>query len=77
MSEDICPLCKGSMMPGLTDVTFRRERSVVVVEGVPAKICEQCGESSIDSIVSQEIYELAEKEIQRGVSLEFLKYTAA
>lgn len=72
-----CPACKANMIDGTTDLTFRRDRSVVVIEEIPALICPQCEESSIDSGIAQKAYEIAENEILKGVSLEFLKYKAA
>ena len=71
-----CPLCKGRMKLGRTDVTFRRGRSVVVVESIPALVCENCGEASIDTSVSKTAYEIAEREIVRGAALEFRTYAA-
>lgn len=77
MNQSICVLCKGKMSPGTTDLTLRRDRSVVVVESVPALVCENCGEASIDSKIAQAVYEIAEREVMRGVALEFCKYSAA
>ncbi len=71
-----CPLCKGRMSLGRTDVTFRRGRSVVVVESIPALVCENCGEASIDVVASKAAYEIAEREIARGAALEFCTYAA-
>ncbi|PWU21036.1 MAG: hypothetical protein C5B49_03180 [Bdellovibrio sp.] len=65
------------MKDGTTELLLRRERSVVVVEGVPALVCPQCGEASIAAETSQGAYELAEKEINRGVALEFCKFRVA
>ena len=76
MTEQHCPLCKGLMKPGHTDLTFRRKRSVVVVESIPAAVCDNCGEASIDAAKSQAAYELAEREIKRGVTLEFCTFAA-
>lgn len=72
-----CPLCKAEMKKGKTELTLKRNRSVVVIEDVPAMVCSQCGEASIDLTVSQAAYKMAEKEIERGVALEFCKFRAA
>jgi YgiT-type zinc finger domain-containing protein len=72
-----CPLCKTKMNEGKTALTLQRERSVVVIEDIPAMVCPQCGEASIDALTSQAAYEIAEKEIQRGVALEFCMFRAA
>lgn len=77
MSQINCPVCKTEMVNGFTEIVMRRERSIVVVEAVPALVCPQCGEASIDSKTSQSAYLLAEKEISRGVALEFCKYDVA
>ena len=74
MTEAKCPLCKATMSEGKTDLTLRRGRSVVVVEGVPALVCQACGEASLSSDVSQTVYTLADREASRGVALEFCTY---
>ncbi len=76
MTESRCPLCKGEMAEGTTDVTLRRGRSVVVVQSVPGLICQDCGEASLDSKIAAAVYGLAEKEIEKGVSLEFCIFAA-
>ena len=75
-AETTCPVCKGKMAPGRTDLTLRRDRSVVVVEDIPALVCEHCGEASLDAETSKAAYDLAEREIRRGVSLEFCTFAA-
>ena len=76
MKEFHCPLCKGKMINGVTDLTIRKGKSVVVIEQIPAVVCEQCGEASIDAQTSQKVYVIAERELERGEELEFLKYVA-
>ena len=77
MMGSICVLCRGTMKPGSTDLTLRRGRSVVVVESIPALVCENCGEASLDSTTAQSVHDLAAREVARGVALEFCKYGAA
>jgi len=72
-----CPACKTAMEPGKTELILKRDRNVVVIEDVPAMVCPQCGEASIDAKNSNAAYSLAEKEITRGVALEFCKFQAA
>lgn len=72
-----CPACKAEMQKGNTELTFKRDRSVVVIEDIPAMVCPQCGEASIEASISQIIYEIADREIKRGVALEFCKFKAA
>ena len=77
MKKNKCPICKGEMKKGETDLTMRRERSVVVVESVPALVCQDCGEAVIDATTSQRVYEVAQEEIMGGTALGFRKYEAA
>lgn len=72
-----CPLCAGLMINGETEIIFRRQRNVVVVEKIPALVCQHCGEATINSVISQQVYELADKEIKRGVTLEFCNFRVA
>ena len=44
-----CPLCEGNKTEGTTTYTVDLGFGVVVVRGVPAKICTQCGEEWIDA----------------------------
>ncbi|MGK5088576.1 type II toxin-antitoxin system MqsA family antitoxin, partial [Bdellovibrionota bacterium FG-2] len=68
MNTPICVLCRGTMKSGTTDLTLRRGRSVVVIESVPALVCENCGEASLDAKTAQTVHELAEREVARGVA---------
>lgn len=65
------------MSVGVTDLVFRRERSVIVIENVPALVCVQCGESSVESKIAQIAFDMAQKEIAKGVSLEFCNFKVA
>jgi len=77
MNNIKCPVCKTEMEQGKTELVMRRKKSVVVIEEVPALVCPQCEEASIDSEVSKKAYNIAEKELNWGVALEFCKYQAA
>jgi YgiT-type zinc finger domain-containing protein len=44
-----CVVCRsGETKPGTATVTVEREGAVVVVRGVPARICENCGEEYLE-----------------------------
>ncbi|MBN2471319.1 MAG: type II toxin-antitoxin system MqsA family antitoxin, partial [Anaerolineae bacterium] len=44
MSET-CNVCKGSLRPQHTTYTQWYEGRLIVIENVPAQVCEQCGET--------------------------------
>ena len=69
-----CPTCKSLMEIGSTELIFKRERSVIVVEDVPALVCKQCGEATVELKSSKMSHDIADREIKRGVALEFAKF---
>ena len=50
-----CPLCEGNKTEGTITYTVDLGFGVVVVRGVPAKICTQCGEEWIDASVARSL----------------------
>jgi YgiT-type zinc finger domain-containing protein len=76
-NEDTCPVCKGKMENGITDLSMRRKQSVVIVEEIPALVCSNCGEAIIESMVAQKAYDLAAEYLRPGKSLEFCKFDVA
>jgi YgiT-type zinc finger domain-containing protein len=72
-----CSLCKtGVTHPGKTTVTLERDESVVVIRGVPAEICEDCGEYFLDEVTAREVYTSAEQACSRHVEVEIQRYAA-
>ena len=43
-----CPLCKGKMLKGFTNLSFGTGENLLVVKDVPALVCEQCGDSFVE-----------------------------
>ena len=51
-----CLICKrSSTEPGTTTVTLERDGLIMVITGVPAQICEICGEAYVDEKVASEL----------------------
>jgi YgiT-type zinc finger domain-containing protein len=70
-----CPICKiGETEQGNTTVTLTRDDFTLVVKEVPARICTNCGEDYIDSIVVRELLELAERMAKNGSLVDIRKY---
>ena len=50
-----CPVCKqGETEPGKATVTLERDSLTLVVKGVPARVCRNCGEEYIDDSIPQD-----------------------
>jgi YgiT-type zinc finger domain-containing protein len=55
-----CIVChNGETRPGTTTVTFHREGQTVVVNEVPAEVCENCGEAYVAEDVTAQVLEIA------------------
>lgn len=72
-----CVICKsGDLLPGTVTVTLERKETVLVIKGVPAQVCTQCGEYYLDETTTLRLYEQAEKALERNAELEVLRYAA-
>ena len=72
-----CPLCKtGEAGAGSTTVTLQRGETTVVVKGVPADVCDSCGEYYLSEAVTRKVMELAEAAVGRGAEVEILRFAA-
>jgi hypothetical protein len=55
---------------------LERNESILVFKQVPADICDNCGEVYLESEINQALLSQAEKELQRGVFLEMVNFSA-
>lgn len=73
-----CVICKhGDTIPGKVTVTLERGGMALVIKGVPARVCENCGEAYLDEETSRLLLETAEKAVCAGVQVEIREYFAA
>jgi YgiT-type zinc finger domain-containing protein len=73
-----CLICrKGSTKPGTTTVTLERSGLIMVIKGVPAQVCKNCGEAYVDQKVALELLASAEKAAKAGVEVEIREYVTA
>lgn len=73
-----CVICKnGELRPGVTSVTLTRQNMTLVFKGVPARICDNCGEEYIDETTSERLLEIAEEAVKAGVQVDVRDYVAA
>lgn len=72
-----CLICKqGEAKPGQATVTMQRGPCTVIFKGVPADVCENCGEHYVSEGVTQELLRRAEVAAQNGAEVEILAYAA-
>jgi YgiT-type zinc finger domain-containing protein len=73
-----CVICKkGSTQPSTTTVTLERGDLILVIKGVPAQVCENCGEAYVDEKVALELLKSAEQAARAGAQVEIRQYVTA
>jgi YgiT-type zinc finger domain-containing protein len=73
-----CVICRqGETRPGKATVTLERGGATVVIRGVPARVCDNCGEEHLDETTTAELLETADAAAQAGVQVDVRDYVAA
>lgn len=73
-----CVICKqGHTEPSTTTVTLERGELLLVVRGVPARVCTNCGEAYTDEDVAARLLAIAEEVASEGALLDVRQYVAA
>jgi len=77
MSPLQCQLCKhGSTKPGVVTVTLQRGPTTVTIKGVPAEICENCGQYYPDENATKQVMSIAEEAVKNRAEVEILSFAA-
>ena len=72
-----CVICKhGEVTPGTATVTLERDKTTLVIKGVPARVCTNCGEEYVDEETARQLLETAEAAARTGVQIEVREYAA-
>ena len=72
-----CVICRMSdTEAGLATVTLHRGECSVIIKGVPAQICKNCGEYYLGEEEASRVFELAEAAARDGAELEVQRYAA-
>ncbi|MGA2327740.1 MAG: type II toxin-antitoxin system MqsA family antitoxin [Bryobacteraceae bacterium] len=72
-----CVLCKhGDTRPGEATVTLQRGATTVILKGVPADVCQNCGEYYLSEEVTAQVLERADAAVSSGAEVEILRYAA-
>lgn len=73
-----CVICKtGVTAPGIKSFMLEQNDSIIIVKGVPAQVCNQCGEAYFDAKTTKELYEKATASLQNGAELEVIRLNKA
>lgn len=73
-----CVICKhGETQHGKATVTLERGGTTLVIKGVPAEVCMNCGEEYVSEEISALLLKTAEKAVKSGVQVDVREYAAA
>ena len=72
-----CVLCRhGDTRPGKATVTLERGETTVLIRGVPAQVCENCGEYYLSEEITENVMARAEEAVKHGAEVEILRFAA-
>jgi YgiT-type zinc finger domain-containing protein len=70
-------ICKGThTAPGLVKITLERGEAVIVIKGVPAAVCTDCGEYVLAEPAASRVYAIGEDALLRQAEVEVVRYAA-
>jgi len=73
-----CAICRnGETRPGHVTVTLERDGTTLIVRGVPAEVCENCGEEYVEDSAATKILQTAEEAARAGAHLDIREFAAA
>jgi len=73
-----CVICKrGTTRPGKARITLERAHTTVIVKGVPARVCDNCGEEYVDEDTSGRLLEIVDAAARGGVQVDVREFVAA
>ncbi len=56
-----CFMCKGEVIEKKVNYMVDLESTIIIIKGVPAKVCAQCGEQYFDDQTSENIENIVNK----------------
>ncbi len=72
-----CVLCKhGTTYAGSVTITLEQDNCIIILKGVPADICENCGEYYLSQSTTKSVLDRAEKVIDGNAEIEVLRFAA-
>ena len=72
-----CILCKqGNTKSGMVTVTLQRGDTTVIIKGVPAQVCENCGEYYLNDEITERVLSMAGEAVKKNVEVEILRFAA-
>lgn len=72
-----CTICKqAETQPGTATATLERAGLTLVVKGVPARVCPNCGEEYVEEEVTARLLALVDEAARAGVLVDIRQWAA-
>lgn len=68
-------MCKGTLEEKKVNYIVDLEETIIIIKGVPAKVCKQCGEQYFDDKTSENIEALVNQLKQLPMEVSIVNYT--
>lgn len=72
-----CFMCKGELEEKKVNYVVDLEEAIIIIKGVPAKVCKQCGEQYFDDETSQNIEKMVNKLKELSTEVTIVNYKIA
>lgn len=73
----ICTTCKnGRSVLGTVTLSLTRGETLIVIKSVPANVCINCGDYTLEASVAERIYQQADEAVADHAEVEILRYAA-
>ena len=72
-----CVICKhGELKPGVTSLLFEKNKSTIVIKGVPVDMCDNCGEIYVPDKTAEQIMSLLESVESQGIIIDVRNFSS-
>jgi YgiT-type zinc finger domain-containing protein len=72
-----CVICRqGETFSGTVTVSLQRGESTIIFKGVPAEVCDNCGEYYLSQAVTDSLLGKAEEAVKSGAEVEIRRFAA-
>ena len=69
-----CFKCKGSLEEKKVNYMVDLEETIIIIKGVPAKVCTQCGEQFFDDETAENIEKIVDKLKELATEVTIVNY---
>lgn len=69
-----CFKCKGNLIEKKINYVVNLEKTIIIIKGVPAKVCKQCGEQYFDDETTENIEKIVNQLKEFETELTIVNY---